>query len=101
MKKTILTAALLALTIAAAAQNKSAQNDTTLVSSAKIVRFEKETYPSKGGEVKESYTAVLDGETYDTNKTSARRYTLIKRHGGIPAVVIITTPKGKKRIAVL
>lgn len=102
MKKTLISFALMVVAIAASAETKTkAQNDTTLVNSAKVVRFEKETYPSKTGEVKESYTATLDGETYPSNKTSAKRYALIRRHGGTPAVVIITTPSGKKRIAVL
>ena len=102
MKKTLTTLALLlAISAGLSAENKpKAVNDTTLV--AGIVRFDKETFPSKTGEKKEIYTATTqDGQTLPSNKTSAKRYELIRRHGGTPAVVLITTPSGKKRIAVL
>lgn len=97
MKRTIVSlSVLLALTGFA-----YGQNDTTKVATPNI-KFDKVEYVSKKtAEVKTEYIVVLDGKEYKTNKTSYERYRLIRRMGGVPCVVKITTKSGAERIAVL
>ena len=96
MKKTILT--LCALLVGALAL--SAQTDTTIV--RKAVRFDTETYVSDKGNTKETTTATIDGKTYPTTKTAAKKHATIVRLGGTPNVAIVTNEKTKKqRVIVL
>lgn len=97
MKRTIVSlSVLLALTGFA-----YGQNDTTLVKTANP-KWDKVEYVSKKtGEVKTEYIVIVDGKEYRSNKTSSERYALIRRFGGVPCVVKITTKSGSERIAVL
>lgn len=86
MKKTIITIALLAMTILAHAEEK-AKADTTAISGN--IRFYTEQWTSTTGKVKTSTTATYNGKVYPSNKTSEKRASEILRHGGTPCYAII------------
>ena len=78
-----------------------ANNDTTLVHS-KDIRFDTDTLRTKAGEVKVSYAVSIDGKVYPTNKTTANRYSVIKRFGGECCLVYIrNTNTDKTRVTAL
>lgn len=74
-------------------------SDTVVVRSP--IHFETETVVSKTGKPVVNVYAVVNGVYYDSNKTSVKKYNTIRRLGGIPTVVLITTGKTKKRVVVL
>lgn len=74
----------------------NAQNDTTIVK--KDVRFDKETYTSKSGDIKEYYYAYIGDECYSSNKTSYERYKAYIRFGIKPTYALITNKKSKRII---
>ena len=77
-----------------------AQNDTTRINAS--IRFDTETIITKSGKSTEKFYAIYNGETYDSTKTSMKRYYTIKRFNGQPCVVLITNKKSKaKKIIVL
>lgn len=77
-----------------------AQNDTTRINAP--IRFDTETIITKSGKSTEKFYAIYNGETYDSTKTSMKRYYEIKRFNGQPCVVMITNKKSKaKKIIVL
>ena len=77
-----------------------AQNDTTRINAP--IRFDTETIVTKSGKSTEKFYAIYNGETYDSTKTSMKRYYTIKRFNGQPCVVMITNKKSKaKKIIVL
>ena len=77
-----------------------AQNDTTRINAP--IRFDTETIITKSGKSTEKFYAIYNGETYDSTKTSMKRYYTIKRFNGQPCVVLITNKKSKaKKIIVL
>ena len=77
-----------------------AQNDTTRINAP--IRFDTETIITKSGKSTEKFYAIYNGETYDSTKTSMKRYYTIKRFNGQPCVVMITNKKSKaKKIIVL
>ena len=78
----------------------AAQSDTTRISGG--IRFEQEVLTTKTGKTVEKVYAIYNGETYESNKTSMKRYYLICRYNGQPCVVMITNKKSKsKKILVL
>ena len=82
------------------ATNAAAQSDTTRVSGG--IRFEKEVLTTKTGKTVEKVYANYNGETYESNKTSMKRYYLIRKYGGQPCAVMITNKRSKsKKIIVL
>lgn len=77
-----------------------AQSDTTRINAP--IRFDTETIVTKSGKSTEKFYAIYNGETYDSTKTSMKRYYQIKRFNGQPCVVMITNKKSKaKKIIVL
>lgn len=77
-----------------------AQNDTIRINTP--IRFDTETIITKSGKSTEKFYAIYNGETYDSTKTSMKRYYEIKRFNGQPCVVMITNKKSKaKKIIVL
>ena len=77
-----------------------AQNDTTRINAP--IRFDTETIITKSGKSTEKFYAIYNGETYDSTKTSMKRYYEIKRFNGQPCIVMITNKKSKaKKIIVL
>ena len=77
-----------------------AQNDTTRINAP--IRFDTETIITKSGKSTEKFYAIYNGETYDSTKTSMKRYYEIKRFNGQPCVVMIINKKSKaKKIIVL
>lgn len=100
MNKSIIMVAFALILGATASQTAKAQNDTTLVKTAKQIEWVKDTTTDKAGETKTQYYVTIDGKTYKSNKTSAVRYELIKRHGGQPCLVYIKNTKGT-RVATL
>ena len=77
-----------------------AQNDTTRINGS--IRFDTETIRTKSGKSTEKFYAIYNGETYDSTKTSMKRYYEIKRFNGQPCIVMITNKKSKaKKIIVL
>ena len=77
-----------------------AQCDTVAIKAP--IRFDTETIITKSGKSTEKFYAIYNGETYDSTKTSMKRYYEIKRFNGQPCVVIITNKKSKaKKIIVL
>ena len=94
-KKIILT--ILAVLIATVSY---AQCDTVAIKAP--IRFDTETIVTKSGKSTEKFYAIYNGETYDSTKTSMKRYYQIKRFNGQPCVVMITNKKSKaKKIIVL
>lgn len=93
MKSKYIIAALVA--ISASVASAKAQNDTTLVRSSNI-RFETETFTSDKGNTSIKYWAIVEGNRYESNKTSAERYATIKRFGGQPCVCKVRNPKSRK-----
>ena len=82
------------------ATNVAAQSDTTRISGG--IRFEQEILTTKTGKTVEKVYAIYNGETYNSTKTSMKRYYQIKRFNGQPCVVMITNKKSKaKKIIVL
>ena len=80
--------------------NATAQSDTTRISGG--IRFEQEVLTTKTGNTVEKVYAIHNNETYESNKTSMKRYTLIRRYNGEPCVVMITNKRSKsKKIIVL
>lgn len=73
----------------------SAQNDTTIISN---VTFDKETFTSKSGEIKEYYYAYYKNETYKSNKTSYERNKTYNKFGITPTYALITSKRGKRII---
>ena len=94
------TLALIESSSAYAGERTPSRNDTTLVHS-KDIRFEGDTLTTKAGETKVSYVVSIDGKVYPTNKTTATRFALIKRHGGECCLVYITNKTGKTRVTAL
>ena len=77
-----------------------AQCDTVAIKAP--IRFDTETIITKSGKSTEKFYAIYNGETYDSTKTSMKRYYEIKRFNGQPCVVMITNKKSKaKKIIVL
>ena len=77
-----------------------AQCDTVAIKAP--ICFDTETIITKSGKSTEKFYAIYNGETYDSTKTSMKRYYAIKRFNGQPCVVIITNKKSKaKKIIVL
>ncbi len=77
-----------------------AQCDTVAIKAP--IRFDSETIVTKSGKSTEKFYAIYNGETYDSTKTSMKRYYTIKRFNGQPCVVLITNKKSKaKKIIVL
>ena len=77
-----------------------AQCDTVAIKAP--IRFDTETIITKSGKFTEKFYAIYNGETYDSTKTSMKRYYAIKRFNGQPCVVMITNKKSKaKKIIVL
>ena len=77
-----------------------AQSDTSRINAP--LRFDYETITTKSGKTSTKYYAIYNGEVYDSNKTSMKRYYQIKRFNGQPCVVMITNKKSKaKKIIVL
>ena len=77
-----------------------AQCDTVAIKAP--IRFDTETIVTKSGKSTEKFYAIYNGETYDSTKTSMKRYYEIKRFNGQPCVVMITNKKSKaKKIIVL
>lgn len=72
-----------------------AQSDTTIVT--KPITFDSEVITSKTGKEYTKYYVVYNNEYYESTKQSFDRYYLIKRFGGTPCVVLITTGKTKKQ----
>lgn len=99
MKRVILTMAVaFGMMVTASAQSRSeSANDTTLVKSTNIEFFSQRTPDGK-----EQYYCKVDGVTYKSNKTSAKRFAVGRRFGGQPIVAYITNEKTKsRRISVL
>jgi len=77
-----------------------AQSDTTRINAP--LRFDYETIITKSGKASTKYYAIYNGEIYDSNKTSMKRYYTIRKFGGQPCAVLITNKKSKaKKIIVL
>ena len=77
-----------------------AQSDTTRINAP--LRFDYETITTKSGKTSTKYYAIYNGEVYDSNKTSMKRYYTICKFGGQPCAVLITNRKSKaKKIIVL
>ena len=77
-----------------------AQCDTVAIKAP--IRFDTETIVTKSGKSTEKFYAIYNGKTYDSTKTSMKRYYEIKRFNGQPCVVMITNKKSKaKKIIVL
>lgn len=77
-----------------------AQCDTVAIKAP--IRFDTETIVTKSGKSTKKFYAIYNGETYDSTKTSMKRYYEIKRFNGQPCVVMITNKKSKaKKIIVL
>ena len=80
--------------------NAAAQSDTTRISGG--IRFEQEVLTTKTGKTVEKVYVIYNGETYESNKTSMKRYYLIHKYNGQPCVVMIINKKSKsKKILVL
>lgn len=77
-----------------------AQCDTVAIKAP--IRFDTETIVTKSGKSTEKFYAIYNGETYDSTKTSMKRYYTIRKFGGQPCAVLITNKKSKaKKIIVL
>lgn len=77
-----------------------AQSDTVAIKAP--IRFDYETITTKSGKASTKYYAIYNGEVYDSNKTSMKRYYTIRKFGGQPCAVLITNKKSKaKKIIVL
>ena len=78
-----------------------AQIDTTLIKSSQVT-METESYVNKKGETKTSYWCLWNGETYQSDKTTYRRYNTYKRYGANPQFAILTNKKSRaQRIIIL
>ena len=96
MKKFIIT--IIAMIIGVACY---AQIDTTLISEVSI-KMETESYVNKKGETKTSYWCLWNGETYQSDKTTYRRYNAYKRYGAHPQYALLTNKKSRaQRIIIL
>ena len=80
--------------------NANAQSDTTRIEPN--LRFEVEKLVSKTGKSTEKVYVHYNGEYYESNKTSMKRYYLIRKYNGQPCAVMITNKKSKsKKIVIL
>ena len=96
MKNIIITIAIIILSVEC-----YAQIDTTLISGTSV-RMEVESYVNKKGETKTSYWCLWNGDTYQSDKTTYRRYNAYKKYGANPQYALLTNKKSKaKRIIIL
>lgn len=100
MKKIYVSIAAMILAAGMAHAASYAPNDTTALKNAELV-FRVENYTTSKGQEKTRYITTYNGKEFISNKTSMQRYADIRRWGGVPCVVKITTPSGSERIAVL
>lgn len=78
-----------------------AQIDTTLITNSKIT-METESYVNKKGQTKTDYWCLWNGEVYQSDKTTYRRYNAYKRYKANPQFALLTNKKSKaKRIIIL
>ena len=79
-----------------------AKIDTTLIAGSSKITMETESYVNKKGQTKTDYWCILNGETYQSDKTTYRRYNAYKRYGANPQYALLTNKKSKaKRIIIL
>lgn len=98
MKKMFIGAMMLVASVIAGAQNaKVSEKDTVMVKYSSI-KFDKETYESKTGKFRTDYLVLIDGNWYETNKTSYERYLKIKRFGGTPCVCFVKPKESKVKV---
>jgi len=96
MKKIIIAIAIIMASISC-----YAQVDTTLIKGSSIT-METESYVNKKGQTKTDYWCLWNGETYQSDKTTYRRYNAYKRYGANPQYALLTNKKSKaKRIIIL
>lgn len=96
MKKIIITAIFIMV-----ASICYAQIDTVLIVSSKIT-METESYVNKKGQAKTNYWCLWDGEVYQSDKTTYRRYNAYKRYNANPQFALLTNKKSRaKRIIIL
>ena len=96
MKKIIIIAILIMV-----ASTCYAQIDTVLITGSKIT-METESYVNKKGQAKMNYWCLWDGEVYQSDKTTYRRYNAYKRYNANPQFALLTNKKSRaKRIIIL
>lgn len=100
MKHKILISTILAILAFSYASIANAQSDTTRIEPN--LRFEVEKLVSKTGKSTEKVYVHYNGEYYESNKTSMKRYYLIRKYNGQPCAVMVTNKKTKsKKIIIL